>query len=94
MSLQTPDSIRRLQRKLYLKAKAEPDFRFYLLYEQDLSGRHPAPRLRPGARECGRAGGGRDELRDDRSGGAGGVAFDFVILSRGHAADAVIDLAA
>lgn len=33
MSLQTPDSIRRLQRKLYLKAKAEPDFRFYLLYE-------------------------------------------------------------
>ena len=34
MNLQTPDTIRRLQRKLYLKAKAEPDYRFYLLYDK------------------------------------------------------------
>jgi RNA-directed DNA polymerase len=34
MSLVTPDTIRTLQRKLYAKAKQEPAYRFYALYDK------------------------------------------------------------
>lgn len=34
MSLETPEKIRMLQKKLYSKAKSEPGYRFYLLYDK------------------------------------------------------------
>jgi len=51
--LKPPESVRALQRKLYRKAKAEPTFRFYLLYDKG----HRAD-LRAHAWALGRANGG------------------------------------
>ena len=52
MSLETPEKIRSLQRKLYCKATAEPAFRFYVLYDkicqQDIL-RHAYDRARDNA---------------------------------------------
>ena len=34
MSLTTPETVRKLQRTLHVKAKEAPDFRFYTLYDK------------------------------------------------------------
>ena len=33
-NLETPSSVRKLQTALHAKAKAEPEYRFYLLYDK------------------------------------------------------------
>jgi RNA-directed DNA polymerase len=54
MSLETPEKIRMLQRKLYRKAKEEPEYRFYVLYdkiyrEDILSHAYKLAKANPGA---------------------------------------------
>ena len=74
MSLTTPESIGRLQRKLYCKAKAEPGFRFYLLYDKICREDMLVACLEALPCQRGSAGSGRGELRGDRGRRAGGVA--------------------
>jgi hypothetical protein len=57
MSLTTPSKIRELQIKLYRKAKNEPGYRFYMLYDKLSRGRSGA-RIRTGAIQQGRVGSG------------------------------------
>ena len=74
MSLQTPTKIRMLQRKLYLKAKEEPTYHFYLLYDKIYRQDILAFAYGTGEVQQGRAGSRRAELRGDRVTGFEGVA--------------------
>ena len=76
-SLETPDKIRTLQRKLYVKAKAEPEFRFYLLHDKIcradiLAHAYALARCNDGA-----AGVDGVAFDEHRAGGDGGVARGF-----------------
>src|ERR1700737_1859360 len=73
MSLETPEKIRNLQRKLYCKAKAEPAFRFYLLYDKICREDILRHAYALGPRQCGSARCGRGDLQADRRVGRGSL---------------------
>ena len=73
MSLQTPEKIRNFQKKLYLKAKAEPDYRFYLLYDKVWRADILEHAYRAGTRQWRCCGGGRGDVRGNRVYRAAGV---------------------
>ena len=76
MSLKTPEKVRNLQKKLYLKAKQEPNFRFYQLWDlgQGLARGHSRARLPCGEGQQGCGGSGRRDVSADRIPGPRGVA--------------------
>ena len=74
MSLETPIKIRMLQRKLYQKAKEEPSYRFYLLYDKMYREDVLAHAYALVKSKSGRAGRGWTELLGNRVARLGGMA--------------------
>ena len=73
MSLETSEKIRTLQRKLYRKAKAEPAFRFYVLYDKICREDILRYAFTLARAQCGCAWRGRGDLQADRGVGCGSV---------------------
>jgi RNA-directed DNA polymerase len=70
LGLTTPEKIRTLQKKLYVKAKSEPEFRFYLLYDKVWR----ADILEHAYRQC---------RAKDGAAGVDGVTFDHIEAAEG-----------